>query len=162
MKTLYLVRHAKSSWNFDKLNDFQRPLGKRGRRDVRRMGIYVKKNVPAPDLIITSAASRAFYTALFLADAWEYPEENIIASEVLYHADVHQFESFVKEVKDFSTVAVFAHNPGLTMFYNKLCSKLIDNIPTCGIVGLSFPIDSWRDLMKVQGERLFFHIPKKI
>ncbi len=160
MKTLYLIRHAKSSWNFENVSDFHRPLGKRGRKDVVRMGNFVKKELPPPDIILTSAASRAFYTALFLADAWGYDEEKVVISEALYHADSHGLKSFLKEAEGYSTVALFGHNPGLTSFYNHLCDEFIENIPTCGVVGLSFDIESWKEVKT--GKRLFFHVPKKI
>lgn len=158
MKKLYLVRHAKSSWNFDELDDFDRPLGKRGRRDVIRMGQFVKDEVAVPDLIVTSGASRAFYTALHLADHWKYPEEKIIISDALYHAGVTDFENILREVNEFDTVAVFGHNPGLTMFHNRINDDYIDNIPTCGMVGLKIEshVESWKT------ERLFYQVPKEL
>ena len=157
MKKLYLVRHAKSSWNFDELDDYHRPLGKRGRRDVSRMGQFVKDEVDTPNLIITSGASRAFYTALHLADHWKYPEEKIIISDTLYHAGVTDFENVIKEVREFDSVAIFGHNPGLTMFHNRINDNYIDNIPTCGIVGLE--IDKASD-EKWKTRRLFYQVPK--
>lgn len=158
MKKLYLVRHAKSSWNFDELDDYHRPLGKRGRRDVARMGQYVKEEVEAPDLILTSGASRAFYTALHLADHWKYPEEKIIISDTLYHAGVADFENVLKEVREFDTVAIFGHNPGLTMFHNRINDHYIDNIPTCGIVGLELVSDE----EQLKTKRLFYQVPKEL
>ena len=162
MKKLYLVRHAKSSWNFEQLDDFHRPVGKRGRRDLRRMGEFIGSEVDRPDLMISSTASRAFYTALFFADYWKYPEEDMIISDVLYHAGVNQFEAFIREIEHFDTVAVFAHNPGLTMLHNHLCDEILDNIPTCAIAGLSFEIASWRDFGKQKGKQLFYYAPKEI
>lgn len=160
MKKLYLIRHAKSSWSFEELDDYHRPLGKRGRKDVNRMGQFVKEEVAIPDLILTSGASRAFYTALHLADYWKYPEEEIIISDALYHANVSDFEKVLKEVQEFDTVAVFGHNPGLTMFYNRVNDVYIDNIPTCGIVGLEieggFSEEPWKT------KRLFYRIPKDL
>ena len=124
------------------------------------MGDFVRKEVSPPDLILSSAASRAFYTALFFADCWNYEERKVVMSEVLYHADAHGLASFLKEADEYATVAMFGHNPGLTSFYNQLCDEFIENIPTCGVVGLSFEIDSWKEIKT--GKRLFFHVPKKI
>lgn len=160
MKKLYLVRHAKSSWNFQELDDFDRPLGKRGRRDVTRMGQFVKENVEAPDLILTSGASRAFYTALHLADYWKYPEEKIIITDALYHAGVAEFEKVLLEVQEFDTVALFGHNPDLTMFHNRINEQYIDNIPTCGIVGLEIEGDSNSKQWKTN--RLLYQVPKEL
>lgn len=157
MKKLYLVRHAKSSWSFEELNDYDRPLGKRGRKDVLRMGQFVNREVESPDLIITSGASRALYTALHFADFWKYPEEKIIVSDVLYHADVPDFDKVLQEVAEFNTVAVFGHNPGMTMFHNRICDKFIDNIPTCAIVGLAFETSN-----PTKARQLFYQIPKAL
>lgn len=162
MKTLYLVRHAKSSWNFPQLEDFERPLGKRGRNNLSQMGIHLKENVPKPDLIITSSASRAFYTALFLADYWNYPEQSIFATDSLYHAGVQEFQNCLAEWEQYNRIAIFGHNPGLTMFHNKLSSPIIDNIPTCGIVGLSFQMSRWKQISQHLGQRLFYYTPKSI
>ena len=86
MKKLYICRHAKSSWSFD-LDDFDRPLGNRGRKDVLKVGQYLEEHqIKKPDLILTSPASRAFYTALFLADHWKYKEEKIVVDQRLYHS----------------------------------------------------------------------------
>ncbi len=162
MKTLYLFRHAKSSWSFDNLSDFSRPLGKRGRKDVVKMGDFVKKNIPRPDLIATSAASRAFYTALYMADAWNYPEDEMVVAEALYHADAHGLNYFLREADSFDTVALFGHNPGLNTFYNSLCAEFIENIPTCSLVAIRFEVSSWKEITEKTGKRLFFHAPKKI
>ncbi len=162
MKKLYLVRHAKSSWNFEQLDDFHRPVGKRGRRDLKRMGEFVGAEVKKPDLILSSTASRAFYTALFFADHWKYPEEDIVITDALYHAGVQQFQSIIKEIDSFKTVAIFAHNPGLTMLYNHLCDNIIENIPTCAMAGLGFDMDHWRDIGKRKGKPLFYYAPKEI
>ena len=163
MKKLYLVRHAKSSWNFDELDDFNRPLGKRGRNDLVKMGSFLSKEVSAPDLIMTSPASRSFYTALYLADAWKYPEEKIILSEILYHAQVQDFSSVLNDkIDNKNTVAIFGHNPGFTMFYNRHCEEYIENMPTCSIVGLEFDIEHWSDLMTRSAKRLFFYSPKRL
>ncbi len=160
MKKLYLIRHAKSSWSFEDLDDYDRPLSKRGRKDLTRMGQFVKAQIDAPDLIMTSGASRAFYTALHLADHWKYPEERIIISNTLYHAGVVEFENVIRAVRNFNTIAIFGHNPGLTMFHNRINDSYIDNIPTCGIVGLEIKEgvsnEKWRT------ERLFYQVPREL
>lgn len=160
MKKLYLVRHAKSSWNFEELDDFARPLGKRGRKDALRMGQFVSEALETPDLILTSGASRAFYTALHLADYWKYPEERIIIADALYHASVQDFENLLREVETFDTIALFGHNPGLTMFHNHICDDYIDNIPTCGIAVLTIKEDFFKGNMKVN--RSLYKVPKQL
>lgn len=160
MKTLYIVRHAKSSWNFD-LPDHDRPLGKRGRKDVIKMAKHLSKNYPAPDIMITSTASRAFYTALFIADKWGYPEEDIILSKNLFHADTDDIVKIIsKSIGD--SIAIFGHNPGFTKLFNHLTDGFLDNLPTCGVAGVGFDIDSWTDIKREKGRELFLAFPKKI
>lgn len=161
MKTLYLIRHAKSSWAFD-LDDHDRPLGSRGRKSVVKMGNYVRKNVPAPTIIISSTASRAFYTALHLADFWNYPEEKILISERLYHCASMDISGIVSEFDPEERIAIVGHNPTLTQFNNHYCDTEIDNIPTCGIVGLQFDINSWKEIIIGKAQQSFFITPKEI
>ena len=161
MKTLYLIRHAKSSWSFNQLDDFNRPLGPRGRKDVIKIGKYISKNISSPDLMITSTASRAFYTSLFLADAWDYSEEDLILEPALYHADEEEILDTIREYgHDHSVIAVAGHNPGFTDIANELLKKYIENIPTCGIMGVSFDIDSWEEIGEKTGKQQFFIYPK--
>ncbi len=159
MKTLYLVRHAKSSWTFD-LKDHDRPLGERGRKDVQRMAAFVKKIVPKPDLMITSTASRALYTALAMADAWEYPEESIHLTESLFHAGPSEISKVLSSCGDAHTVALFGHNPGFSDFYNETCKPFIDNISTCGVVGVQYDQSDW--IRPENGKQLFFYTPKNL
>ena len=107
MKKLILVRHAKSSWSFD-CRDHDRPLGKRGRKDVLKMGKYAKKRISCPELIITSSASRALYTALHLADHWGYPEEKIITSNKLYHSTPLEIGEILSELGQIDSVALLS------------------------------------------------------
>ncbi|WP_258103742.1 histidine phosphatase family protein [Marinoscillum sp. MHG1-6] len=159
MKTLYLVRHAKSSWAFS-MSDHDRPLGPRGRRDLKKLSKFTSEQIPAPDLIITSTASRALYTALHFADHWNYPEEKIITDRRLFHASTGDIQKLLHEHHQENTLAIFGHNPGFTDFNNQMSHDPIDNIPTCGIMGIGFEIDSWRQFGQKRGKRLFFHAPK--
>lgn len=161
MKTLYLIRHAKSSWSFD-LPDHDRPLGKRGRKDVIKMGKYLNENQPTPEVLITSTASRAFNTALFMCDQMGIEEENIIITKSLFHASPLEIISTIRKAPDCNTLAVFGHNPGFTSAANSLANTLIDNIPTCGMVGISFEIHHWKEIKEGKGQLLFFYYPKGI
>lgn len=161
MKTLYLIRHAKSSWSFSQLDDFSRPLGSRGRKDVLRVGHYLAKNISRPDLIVTSTASRAFYTALFLADSWNYDEETIIPEPQLYHADEEEILEIIREYGgNHQILAIAGHNPGFTDIAFELQNQYIDNLPTCSVLGITFDIDSWEDIGTKKGKQQFFIYPK--
>ena len=161
MKTLYLVRHAKSSWSFN-LPDHDRPLGKRGRKDVIKMGKHLAANNKAPEVFISSTASRAFYTALFICDQFGVDEGNIRLTERLFHAGANQILEVIKSAPQVETIAVFGHNPGFTDCANRLANQTIDNVPTCGVVGISLDVKKWEEVLFGRGELSFFYTPKSI
>jgi len=160
MKTLYIVRHAKSSWSFD-LEDHDRPLGFRGRKDVKTMGRYLSHNTTIPDLIISSTASRAINTALFIADDWGYPEKEIHVDKDLYHASATELISILKN-QQVDCVAIFGHNPGLTELANTFVKDYISNIPTGACLGIEFDMDSWTEIENSESQQMFFHTPKSV
>ena len=162
MKTLYLIRHAKSSWSYRQLDDFDRPLNDRGRRDVVRMGNYLASRIPPPALMVASTASRALYTSLFLADAWGIPEERVHLEPTLYHADEEEILEVVREYGRGEILALTGHNPGMTGLANELCGKWTENIPTCGVMGINFDIDHWEQIGERKGVQSFFYFPKNI
>lgn len=125
------------------------------------MGKFLSSHVSCPDKIISSTASRAFYTALHLADNWQYPEEGITITPKLYHADVENMIDLIRKEED-DVVALVGHNPGFTDLLNELTNSAIDNIPTCGVVGIEFPVDRWSNIPQRLGKISFFHTPKSI
>jgi len=163
MKTLYIVRHAKSSWEDDALSDFERPLNERGKRDAPRMGKRLKEKDLHPDVMISSSARRAFSTAKIIATALNYPEARIVEEKKLYHANEDVMLSLLKHLNDRNnTVMIFGHNPGLTDFANSLSEKkwVTDNIPTSGVIAFELPIKLWNEITFGSGKVLFFDYPK--
>ncbi len=161
MKLLFLIRHAKSSWTFD-LPDHDRPLGKRGRKDAVKMGSYLAAHHSAPDRMISSTASRAFYTALHICDQFQVDEDIIRLTKALFHAGSPQILQVIQSAGACDSLAVFGHNPGFTDCANRLTNGNISNVPTCGVVGISFDVASWKDLQFGQGKQEFFYVPKGI
>ncbi|MCI0448670.1 MAG: histidine phosphatase family protein [Chlorobi bacterium] len=162
MRTLYLVRHAKSSWNYPELSDIERPLNKRGKSDAPKMGRLLRKKDESPDLMVSSSAKRAFGTAKRIAKEIGYPVKKIVKDETLYMADTEEFFSVIKDTPDkASKLMLIAHNYGITYFANYISDSSIDNIPTCGIVRIDFKIDSWKDIEKNKGKMIYFEYPKK-
>lgn len=163
MKTLYLIRHAKSSWKDDKQRDFDRPLNKRGKRDAPLMAEVLKKiEFKQELLLISSPAKRTQITAKIMAEQILYPLEMILYEEDLYHADVPVLLHKIRtQSDDFQTIILFGHNPSLTDFSNRLCKKSIENIPTTGIVCINFETDCWHKIDKKISEFVFFDYPKK-
>ena len=163
MKKLYIVRHAKSSWDDVDLRDFDRPLNDRGLKDAPRMGKRLKDRGVHPDLMVSSPAVRALATCRALAKEMGYPEDKIKVDKRVYHAAEEQLLNVIKECGKFQDpgiLLVVGHNPGLTEFANRLLDDSIDNIPTCGIVAGELKIQSWDEAGWGCGEREFFETPK--
>jgi phosphohistidine phosphatase len=163
MKTLYVVRHAKSSWIDPLVSDFERGLNDRGKKDAPRMGKRLKEKNIYPDLILSSPAKRALSTAKRIAEVIKYPKDKIKTDPKLYHADEDTLLSITQKIKNkHDVVLLFGHNPGLTDFVNALSALElnIENIPTCGIVAISLPVNSWEDVKWKSGKLLFFDYPK--
>ncbi len=161
-KTLYLVRHAKSSWKNEGLTDAERPLNKRGKHDAPLMGKLLGQRGEKPDLLISSPAKRALSTAKLLAHELGYTKENIVVMEELYMADVSDFLKIVQNINDTAvSIMLFSHNPGITYFANFISGSDIENIPTAGVVRIDLDISSWIDADKTKGNRVFFEYPKK-
>lgn len=163
MKTLYVIRHAKSSWEDPFIDDFDRPLNHRGLRDAPRMGQRLRKSRVSIDRFLSSPARRAVSTAAILAEAMGVEPSSIITERRLYHATDEVLISVVRDVEDsVRSLALFGHNPGLTDFVNRLArTGVTENIPTCGVVTLSLPVTSWRDTAWETAELLSFDYPKK-
>jgi phosphohistidine phosphatase len=163
MKRLFLVRHAKSSWDNPSLDDIDRPLNNRGKRNAPEMGIRLRKQGIIPDLLISSPAKRALTTAKRIAEEIGYPKKEIQIDDRLYHGSSNSMLSIIHSQKDkINSLMLFGHNPGFTDFANSLCGINIYNIPTAGIVAVDFGIDNWSEVDYKSGELVFFDYPKKI
>jgi phosphohistidine phosphatase len=163
MKTLYLVRHAKSSWDDPGQGDFDRPLNERGKRDAPNMGKRLKEKEINPDLMLSSPARRALSTCKRIAEALGYANEKIKTNRQLYHPDEETILSVIQNLKDkYDSVMIFSHNPALTDFTNAFRNDemIIENIPTCSVVAFQIETDSWRKVRWRHGRFLFFDFPK--
>ncbi|MEW6506499.1 MAG: histidine phosphatase family protein [Bacteroidota bacterium] len=162
MKTLYLIRHAKSSWDDKDLTDFERPLNKRGNRDAPFMALLLKEEKVVPDLIISSPALRAISTAQIFADKFDYPKNKILLEKSIYLSGIKELEAIVQSIPDsHNIVFVFGHNPSITHYANHLGNKFITNIPTCGIVGIGFYEKNWHKVEMGKGKTFRLEFPKK-
>lgn len=162
MKILYLVRHAKSSWDFPNLTDFDRPLSARGERDAPKMGQRLADKSILPDLIISSPANRAFATSQVIAKKIGYSLDKIRTQQSIYHASEGTLLKVVQNTDDtVKSLMLFGHNPGFTDFANSLAIEDIYNIPTCGIVAIKFTTNNWTEVTFGSGQLEFFDNPKK-
>ncbi len=162
MKYLYLVRHAKSYWGNEWLDDFERPLNKRGKHDAPLMGKVLSGMGVCPERIISSPAARASATARMLAPHLDYPLENIDYREQLYDASSSDMLQLLSGIPNaIASVMIVAHNPGITILANRLTNDEIDNVPTTGVVGIEFDVEDWATIPQQTGEQQFFEYPKK-
>ena len=162
MKTLIVVRHAKSSWANIGEKDFDRPLNERGKIDAPKMAEKLVKTNLKVDAFVSSTAKRARKTAKAFVEAYGRNKNEIILTNNLYNAPANVFYETVAALDDSNdTIALFAHNPGITDFVNTLCKTHIDEMPTCAIFAVQVPITSWRDFKEAEKEFLFFKYPKE-
>lgn len=162
MKYLYLIRHAKSSWSDPSLTDFSRPLNKRGKRDIPVMGERMVTYSPRPEMIISSPAKRARKTARGIGGALGFAKEEIILDEALYSFSAGGFLEVINRApKEVEVLALVGHNHGLTDCAEILSGESLVNVPTCGIVLISFDLPSWDLIREGKGELLLFDYPKR-
>ena len=162
MKELYIVRHAKSSWSQPALEDFDRPLNPRGKRDAPEMGRRLTKLRVLPDMVLSSPAKRAISTAQLIIDEIGFPKDNIVRDLDFLHTSVAQMVRGLKKVPDdVGTLMVFGHNPGFTDLANYFSGVAIPNIPTCGVVAIRFEVAQWTQIGEGIGNMVLFDYPKK-
>ncbi len=161
MKKIFVIRHAKSDQSFFG-NDFERPLNDRGKTDAPEMAKRLLDTKIKIDALVSSPAKRARKTAELFARDLKIPAEDIIYITELYHAPADTFYQVITGIPDdFDTVALFSHNPGITLFVNSLGTDVrTDNMPTCAIYGVAANIEKWSDFIKAQKEFLLFDYPK--
>lgn len=162
MKTLYLVRHAKSEWDNPDLKDIERPLNERGYSNANTMSELFKSKFANPDLIISSPAIRAISTALIFARNLNYNANTIKIKQELYDTSVKEYLSVISQIDNtFDSVMLFAHNPTISDFADSLTKSLPTEMTTCAIAGIQFNINDWQEVKTKTGELFMFEFPKK-
>lgn len=163
MRTLYLIRHAKSSWDNPGLRDFNRPLNERGLHDAPRMARHLAGLGVRPDLLVSSPAKRALSTALFFAAEMGIAEEAVVREPDIYEADPADIMRIVGALPDnAATVLLFGHNPTLTDVSNRFSDVFIPNVPTCGIVQIVSSADAWREFYDDNARVEARYFPKEL
>lgn len=162
MKNLYLLRHAKSSWDDPELKDFERPLNSRGLGDIPIIAQRFTSRQSKVDCIVCSPATRTKTTARLFAEAIGYSGGEIVSNPELYFAGVGMFLKAAKLMDATCESAMLVgHNPAITDFANAMTGADIDNIPTSGLVQISLDIDSWAEAALGAGTLLEFDYPKR-
>ncbi len=160
MKTLFLVRHAKSSRDDPTLADRERPLADRGLRDAPRMGHRLAKRGAKPDAIVSSPALRAMATARLFAKELGFDRDRIVVEARLYATSADELLAVVRALDDrLGSVMLFGHNPELTDFAQRL-STTIANLPTCAVAEFGFDTASWSAVGEVAPMTVAVDTPK--
>lgn len=162
MKTIFLIRHAKSSWADPGMDDFDRPLNERGLADAPEMAKRLRKSKHPIDLILSSPAKRAYKTAKIFAEAFGIHKKEIQLADQLYLASAETIRQVLADISPaVDHIALFAHNPGITDFANRLTNAHIDNMPTCAVFAAAADVEDWSAIAGHNWNFLFFDAPKK-
>ena len=161
MKTLVLVRHAKSSWDEPGLDDHERPLNERGLRNAPLMGHRLAERGTVPDVIRSSTAVRARSTAQLMARAMGLMHEHVELDERLYGASPETILDIASEVDDgIGTVMIVAHDPGLSDLAFSLSDSTIEHMPTCAVAEFRFDVETWREAVDAEPVDSWFDTPR--
>lgn len=160
MKNLLLMRHAKSSWKDDSLEDHERPLKKRGRKDAKRIAKVIHKNDLVPDLILSSSAVRSRETVDIVVKTLDY-KNPVAFSDELYMGEPQDFIDVLCNLsQEHDTVMIVGHNPGLEA-YLQIIDGEIESVPTAGLGYLVLAINDWKEIsLDTMGDLIGFWKPK--
>jgi len=160
MKKLFIIRHAKSSWKEENLDDFDRPLKKRGGKNASYMGEMLNEKHILPDIILSSPALRAKTTAGIIAKKVNYSKD-IVFNKNMYESNETTLHNLLTELNNNKKIAfLVAHNPGLNMLADYYVG-FNDNIPTCGIIEIEFNCKKWQEISPFNAKLISFEYPKK-
>ncbi len=161
MKTLILVRHAKSSWKDESLSDLERSLNERGKRDAPRMAARLVERGIKPDLLLCSPAKRARKTATALIEAQKLADASIEYQDSIYAANPNELLALIhQQPDDVQTLMMVGHNPSFSELANLLTPRAPENLPTCGIAEIELDIAVWRDAGAGCGTLVCYDFPK--
>lgn len=162
MKTLYFVRHAKSSWDTDSLNDIDRPLNYRGLAAAPIAGKKLREKGIMPDIIYSSPANRALTTARMISEELGYPIDKIEIKEKIYESQPSViFEIIESTPNSINSIMIVGHNPTHTQIFERLYGKRVNALNTCSVFAFEFEIDSWDTILNAEPNFLFLDSPKR-
>lgn len=160
-RTLFIGRHAKSSWDFPGRNDVDRPLAERGLSNAYEMANRMEKRGDKPEIIISSPANRALHTAIIFARKLNIPFSGFRIDENLYMGGEDAILDIISGVdNNTGSLMVFGHNPDFTVFANYFLKDQVNNIPTCGMVKLVFNANGWENIRESNLVDSLFDFPK--
>jgi phosphohistidine phosphatase len=162
MKTLLLVRHAKSSWNDANVSDMDRPLKRSGIKDALEVSGKLKALKCVPDILITSPAVRAMTTALIFARTLNYHYNRIVINEMVYDFSKDTLLPLLRNLDDkYDVVMLVGHDPAFTYLLNDLTGKAFEKMPTASVAKINFGVKHWQKITPGKGKLLFLESPMK-
>lgn len=162
MKTIILVRHAKSSWDSSITNDRERPLNERGFRDAQFMAEKFLERQITPDVILSSPALRAITTSKYFAEKLNFLDNSIFVEEDIYNKGTGNILKLINKLDNsINKCMIFGHNPEITELSTFFSMDIFAHVPTCGIVCLVFNANDWEELTSFQAKVTFFDFPKR-
>ncbi len=161
-RRLYIIRHGKSSWDNEGLDDIDRPLTQRGIRNAGEIAERFLRKSLNPQLILSSPANRALNTALIMSKIWDVSPENLQIHDPLYLADVSEIEQVVSSAPaEITDLAIFGHNPSFTMYANLFLASPLDNLPTAGAVVVTLESEEWDGIERRHVKGTYVDYPKR-
>jgi len=161
-RRLFIIRHGKSSWEHEGLEDIDRPLAPRGLRNAGEMAERLLKKKLVPQLVLSSPANRALNTARIMSERWGVGQENFQIHDTLYMAFLSEIEQVVASASaDIRNLAIFGHNPSFTAYANSFLELPLDNLPTAGVVIVTLDSDSWSGIGRKHVKDTYVDYPKR-
>lgn len=161
-RKLFIIRHGKSSWDAEGLDDIDRPLAERGIRNADTMANRLLELGEIPELLLVSPASRALNTALIMSRIWNLEPAALQIHDPLYMAYVSEIDQVVSGVPgQLTKLAIFGHNPSFTMYANQFLDEPLDNLPTAGVVIVTLESDSWKEIGRSHVRHTYVDIPRR-
>lgn len=163
MKTIYIVRHAKSHRKEERAEDFDRTLTADGRQDALQLGHFLKSKNIFPDLIISSTANRAINTAQIIADEINYPRTEIELNASLYEIELDDLLKILRGLDDnLRSVMLVGHNPPMSIMSDYLTRYGVGNLAPGSIFSCEFLTDTWKAISKYGGLCKFLETPQSV
>ena len=160
-KKLIIVRHSKSSWKDLSLDDFNRPLNKRGKEDGPIISNYLSKKTNFIDFLHSSSSVRTFETSKFFTERIKFGK--VKYDDSLYHSSSGSILNLIKNYSnEYSSVMLIAHNPGLTYLINQLTNISLDNLPTTGLAEIHFSCNKWNEISSKNSNLIDLKFPKQL
>jgi phosphohistidine phosphatase len=163
MKTITIIRHAKSSWDYPELPDVIRPLNKRGIDAAGQVGRYLAKLHEKPDLIISSPATRAYHTAVCVAQILGYRLKNIHVEPTVYFEGEQGILNLLREQNNLNEhIFIFGHEPTCSDLINTLTGESISKFATASVCKIALDIKDWKDIYQASSKKVFLIGPKQV